>query len=55
VVETVDSPPTEVPLTFLSSRELATQAATQLTHALLNPKPAGPLCQAGDEQMPALQ
>jgi hypothetical protein len=41
VVETVDSPPpTEVPLQFPSSKELATQAAKQLTHALLNPQPA---------------
>jgi hypothetical protein len=34
---------------------LATQAAKQLTHALLNPKPAGPFCQVGDEQRLALQ
>jgi hypothetical protein len=42
-------------LPFPSTRELLTQAATQLTHALLNPKPAGPFCQVGDEQMLALQ
>jgi hypothetical protein len=29
---------------------LATQAVADLTHALLNPQPAGPFCQVGDEQ-----
>jgi hypothetical protein len=47
--------PTEALLPFPSSKELSTQAAKQLTHALLNPKPAGPFCQVGDEQMLALQ
>jgi hypothetical protein len=55
VVATVDSPPTEVPLPFPSSKELATQAAKKLTRALLNPKPARPFCQVGDEQMLALK
>jgi hypothetical protein len=55
VVETVDFFPTEVPLPFPSSKELATQAAKQLIHALLNPQPVGPFCQVGDEQMLALQ
>jgi hypothetical protein len=55
VVETVDYPPTDVPLPFPSSKELATQAVKQLTHASLIPKPAGPFCQVGDEQMLALQ
>jgi hypothetical protein len=55
VVETVEFFPTEVPLPFPSSKELAAQAAKQLTHALLNPKPAGPFCQVGDGQMIALQ
>jgi hypothetical protein len=32
-----------------------TQAAEDLTHALLNPKPAGPFCQVGDEQVIALR
>jgi hypothetical protein len=50
VVETVDFFPTEVPLLFPSSRELETQAATQLMHALSNLKPAGPLCQVGDKK-----
>jgi hypothetical protein len=45
---------TEVPLPFPSSQVLATQAAKQLTHALLNPQPSGPCCQVGDEQMLAL-
>jgi hypothetical protein len=39
---------------FPSSQVLATQTAKQLTHALINPKPAGPLCQVCDEQMLAL-
>jgi hypothetical protein len=55
VVETVDFFPTEVPLPFPSSKELATQAAKQLTHALLNPQPAGLFCQVGNGQMLALQ
>jgi hypothetical protein len=38
-------------LPFRSSGELVTQAAADLTHALLHPQPAGPFCQVGDEQM----
>jgi hypothetical protein len=34
---------------------LATQAVADLTHALLNPQPAGPFCQVGDEQAIALK
>jgi hypothetical protein len=34
---------------------LAAQAAADLTHALLNPQPAGPFCQVGDEQVIALR
>jgi hypothetical protein len=34
---------------------LATQAAVDLTHALLHPQPAGPFCQVGDEQTIALK
>jgi hypothetical protein len=34
---------------------LATQAAKQLTDALLNPQPAGPFCQVGDEQILSLK
>jgi hypothetical protein len=55
VVETVDFLPTEVPLPFPSSKELETQAAKQLTHALLNPQPAGPFYQVGNKQMLAIQ
>jgi hypothetical protein len=55
VVETVDFFPTEVPFPFPSSKELATQAAKQLTQALLKPQPAGPFCQVGNEQILALQ
>jgi hypothetical protein len=55
VVETVDFFPREVPLPFLSPKELANQAAKQLTHALLNPQPSGPFCQVGDKQMFDLQ
>jgi hypothetical protein len=34
---------------------LAKQAATDLTHALLNPQPAGPFCQVGNKQAIALR
>jgi hypothetical protein len=34
---------------------LATQAAADLTHTLLNPQPAGPFCQVGNEQVIALK
>jgi hypothetical protein len=34
---------------------LATQAAADLTHALLYPQPAGPFCKVGDEQTIALK
>jgi hypothetical protein len=49
-VETVDFFPHQFKIPFPSSSDLATQAATELTHALLNPQPAGPFCQVGDEQ-----
>jgi hypothetical protein len=55
VVETVDFFPHRFKLQFPSSSELATQAAADLTHALLNPQPAGPFCQVGDEQVIALK
>jgi hypothetical protein len=48
VVETVEYFTTELPLPFPSSKDLATQAAKQLTHALRNPQPVGPFCQVGD-------
>jgi hypothetical protein len=55
VVETVDFFPYKFKLLFPSSIELATQAAADITHALLNPLPAGPFCQVGDEQAIALR
>jgi hypothetical protein len=55
VLETVDFFATEVSLPFPSSKELAIRAAKKITHALLNPKPAGPFCQVGDEKMLPLQ
>jgi hypothetical protein len=55
VVETVDFSPHQFKVPFPSSSELATQAATDLTHALLNPQPAGPFCQVGDEEAVALR
>jgi hypothetical protein len=54
-VETVEFFPHKFKLPFPSSSELATQAAADLTHALLNPQPAGPFCQVGDEQAIALR
>jgi hypothetical protein len=47
--------PLQFKLPFPLSSELATQAAADLTHALLNPQPAGPFCQVGDEQAIALR
>jgi hypothetical protein len=55
IVETVDFFPHKFKLPFPSSSELATQAAADMTHALLNPQPAGPFCQVGDEQAIALR
>jgi hypothetical protein len=47
--------PHKFTLPFPSSHDLATQAAADLTHVLLNPQPAGPFCQVGDEQAIALK
>jgi hypothetical protein len=55
IVETVEFFPHKFTLSFPSSSELATQAAADLTHALLNPQPAGPFCRAGDKQAIALR
>jgi hypothetical protein len=55
IVETVDFFPQKIILPFPSSHELATQAAADLTHALLHPQPEGPFCQVGDEQAIALK
>jgi hypothetical protein len=54
-VETVEFVPQKFILPFPSSHDLETQAAADLTHALLNPQPAGPICQVGDEQVIALK
>jgi hypothetical protein len=43
IVETVDFFPGKFTLPFPSSQDLATQAATDLTHALLHPQPARPV------------
>jgi hypothetical protein len=55
IVETVQFFAYKFKLPFPSSSELATQGAADLTHALLNPQPAGPFCQVGDEQAIALR
>jgi hypothetical protein len=55
IVETVNFSPHKFKLPFPSSSELATQAAADLTHALLHPQPAGPFCQVGDKQAIALR
>jgi hypothetical protein len=55
IVETVQFFPQKFILPIPSSRDLATQAAADLTHALLHPQPAGPFCQVCDEQAIALK
>jgi hypothetical protein len=55
IVETVDFFPKKITLPFPSSHDLATQAAADLTHALLHPQPAGPFSQVGNEQTIALK
>jgi hypothetical protein len=55
IVETVDFFPEKITLPFPSSQDLATQAAADLTHALLHPQLAGPFCKVGDEQTIALK
>jgi hypothetical protein len=54
IVEAVKFVPQKIILPFPSSHELATQAAADLTHALLHSQPAGPFCQVGDKQTIAL-
>jgi hypothetical protein len=54
-VETVEFFPHTFKLPFPSSSELVTQAAGDMTHAILNPQPAGPFCQVGDEQALSLR
>jgi hypothetical protein len=55
IVKTVEFFPEEFKLPFLSTQELATKSAKELTHSLLHPQPAGPFCQVGDEQTLALK
>jgi hypothetical protein len=55
IVETVEFFSEEFKLPFLSTQELATQAAKELTYVLLHPHPAGPFCQVRDEQTLALK
>jgi hypothetical protein len=55
IVETVEFFPQKIILPFPSSHDLATQAAADLTHALLHPQPADPFCQVNDEQAIALK
>jgi hypothetical protein len=53
VVETVDFFPDK--FTLPSAQDMATQAAAELNHALLHPRPAGPFRKVGDEQTLALK
>jgi hypothetical protein len=54
-VETAEFFPEKFMLPFPSAHDLATQAAADLTHALLHPQPAGPFCKVGDERTIALK
>jgi hypothetical protein len=55
IVETVEFFPEKFTLPFPSSQDLDTQAAADLTHALIHLQPAGPFCQVGNEQKIALK
>jgi hypothetical protein len=55
IVETVEFFPQKITLPFPSSQDLATQAASDLTYALLHLQPAGPFCQVRDKQTIALK
>jgi hypothetical protein len=55
VVEKVDVFPEKLTLPFPSARDVATQAAAELIHALLHTQPAGPFCKVGDKQTIALK
>jgi hypothetical protein len=55
IVETVEFFPEKLILPFPSPQDLATQAAVDLTHALLHPQPAGQFCKVGDAQTIALK
>jgi hypothetical protein len=55
IVETVDFFPEKLTLPFPSPQDLATQAAADLTRALLHPQPDGPFCQVGDAKTLAVK
>jgi hypothetical protein len=55
ILETIEFFSHNFTLPFPSSHDLATQAAADLTHALLHPQPAGPFCQVSNKQMIALK
>jgi hypothetical protein len=55
IVETVDFFPEKFTLPFPTPQYQATEAATELTRALLHPQPSGPFCQVGDAQTLALK
>jgi hypothetical protein len=55
IVGTVDFVPKQFTLPFPSPQYLATQAAVDLTHALLHPQPEGPFCKVGDAQTISLK
>jgi hypothetical protein len=55
IIEAVELFPTEVTMPFLLKKYFATEAAKQLTHALLYLQPAGPFTHVGDEQTLALK
>jgi hypothetical protein len=55
IVETVGFFPEKCTLPFPSPQDLATQAAADLSRAILHPQPAGPFCQVGDAQTLALK
>jgi hypothetical protein len=50
IVGIVEFFPTEVPMPFLSTKDLTTEAAKQLMHVLLHPQPAGPFSPVASEQ-----
>jgi hypothetical protein len=54
-VEIVEFVPEKITLPFPTPQDLETQAAADLTRALLHPQPAGPFCQVGNAQTLALR
>jgi hypothetical protein len=55
IVEKVEFFPEKFTLPFPSYQDLDTQAAADLTHALLHQQPACPFCKVGNEQTIALK